>query len=298
MSVIAFIGLGTMGGPMAAHLARAGHTVMGVDLDAAKAEALRQAGGHACADIAQACREADVIMTILPRDEHVRAALVGAGGVADHARQGALIIEMSTILPRTSMELAATLRERGLRMMDAAVGRTPADARAGTLLIMAGGDQADFQEAEPLFGAFADKVLHLGEQGNGIRMKVINNYMSMVSMVLTAETLAMARSAGIDTDTAVEVIQNTAAGRGQINVNYPRKVLAGDITPDFPLVLGKKDLSLGLALGHELGTPLFLGANALELFNLAPAYGRADQDCTAMLLLLEDLMQGRQADAR
>src|SRR5690606_15280713 len=120
-------------------------------------------------------------------------------------------------------------------------------------------------EAEPLFAAFADKVLHLGEQGNGIRMKVINNYMSMVSMVLTAETLAMARAAGIDTATAVDVIQNTAAGRGQINVNFPHKVLAGDITPDFPLVLGKKDLSLGLALGHELGTPLFLGANALEL---------------------------------
>jgi len=293
---MAFIGLGTMGGPMAAHLVRAGHAVRGFDLDPAKVEALRKQGGVACKDISDACLGADVIMTILPRDEHVRAALVERGGVADYAAKGALIVEMSTILPRTSMEIAAALKAAGFRMMDAAVGRTPSDARAGTLLIMAGGDEADFQEARPLFGAFADKVLHLGPLGNGIRMKVINNYMSMVSMVLTAETLAMARAAGIDTNTAVEVLQNTAAGRGQINVNFPRKVLAGDISPDFPLTLGKKDLSLGLAVGHELGAPLFLGASALELFNLAPAYGRANQDCTAMLLLLEDLMNGRSGE--
>lgn len=292
--VIAFIGLGTMGGPMAEHLVRAGYIVNGVDLDEERRQAFAKAGGVVCDDIAQACRTADIIMTILPRDEHVREVLFGEGGVAAHAKPGALVVEMSTILPRTSMALAARLRERGLRMMDAGVGRTPADARAGTLLIMAGGDEQDFQLALPLLRTFADKVMHLGKQGSGIRMKVINNYMSMVSMVLTAETLAMARSAGIDTAKAVEVIQNTVAGRGQINVNYPRKVLAGDITPDFPLALGTKDLALGLTLGHELGAPLFLGASALELFNLASAFGRAEQDCTAMLLLLEDIMHARQ----
>lgn len=290
---IAFIGLGTMGGKMAARLVQAGYRVRGVDLDEGRVRAFAATGGVACDSIAQACEGAQVVMTILPRDEHVRDALLGEGGAAMHAQAGALFIEMSTILPRTSIEIASTLTQKGLRMIDAAVGRTPADAQAGTLLIMAGGDTADVAQAEPLLSAFADKVLHLGKQGNGIRMKVINNYMSMVSMVLTAETLAMARAAGIDTDTAVEVLQNTAAGRGQINLNYPRKVLAGDITPDFPLSLGHKDLSLGLNLGHELGAPLFLGAAALELFGLAPAFGRAQQDCTAMLLLLEDIMRGR-----
>ena len=292
-SNIAFIGLGIMGGKMAAHLVKAGHRVCGVDLDPNRVEALTEAGGIACDSIAQACEDAQVIMTMLPRDEHVRDAVLGEHGAAMNAQAGALFIEMSTILPRTSMEIASALAQKGLRMIDAAVGRTPADAQAGTLLIMAGGDAVDVAQAEPLLRAFADKVLYLGKQGNGIRMKVINNYMSMVSMVLTAETLAMARRAGIDTDTAVEVLQNTAAGRGQINVNYPRKVLAGDITPDFPLSLGHKDLSLGLSLGHELGAPLFLGAAALELFGLAPAFGRAQQDCTAMLRLLEDMMQGR-----
>ena len=292
-SNIAFIGLGIMGGKMAAHLVKAGYRVSGVDVDPNRLQAFTLAGGIACDSIAQACEGAQIIMTMLPRDEHVRGALLGEQGAAMYAQQGALFIEMSTILPRTSMEIASALAHKGLRMIDAAVGRTPADAQAGTLLIMAGGNAVDVAQAEPLLMTFADKVLYLGKQGNGIRMKVINNYMSMVSMVLTAETLAMARRAGIDTDTAVEVLQNTAAGRGQINVNYPRKVLAGDITPDFPLSLGHKDLSLGLSLGHELGAPLFLGAAALELFGLAPAFGRAQQDCTAMLLLLEDMMQGR-----
>ncbi len=288
-NTVGFIGLGTMGGPMAARLGRAGHRVQGMDLDPAKVDALVGAKGVGCRSIAEVCESAGTIITMLPRDEHVRAALLGEQGVIAHARPGTLILEMSTILPHTSLEIAQVLKTAGLRMMDAPVGRTPADARAGKLLVMAGGAQADFEQARPLFESFADKVLYLGGPGSGIRMKVINNYMSMVGMVLTAETLTMAKKAGIAISMAVEVLQNTVAGKGQINTNFPRKVLAGDITPDFPLSLGHKDLSLGMSLGRELGTPLFLGASALELFGMAPAFGRGDQDCTAMLLILEQL---------
>lgn len=287
--VIGFIGLGTMGGPMAGHLARQGYRVQGFDVDAGKLAALGAAGGIACGTIAEACAGASMVITMLPRDEHVRSALSGPDGVIKHAKSGTLVIEMSTILPRTSLDIAQELKGAGLRMMDAPVGRTPADARAGTLLVIAGGEKEDFEAAQPVFDAFADKVVYMGGPGCGIRMKVINNYMSMVSMALTAETLAMAKKAGIETAAAVEVLQNTVAGRGQINVNFPRKVLAGDITPDFPLSLGHKDLSLGITLGHDLGAPLFLGAGALELFGLAPVFGRAEQDCTALLLILEQL---------
>ena len=286
---VGFIGLGTMGGPMAARLAGAGFSVRGYDLDPARVEALGKASGIGCGSIAEACDGADTIITMLPRDAHVVSALLGDDGVSTHLAPGSLVLEMSTISPSASVAIADELRDGGLRMMDAPVGRTPADARAGTLLIMAGGERADFDSARPLFDAFADKAVYLGPQGSGIRMKVANNYMSMVGMVLTAETLTMARKAGIDTDAAVEVLQNTAAGRGQINVNFPKKVLAGDITPDFPLSLGHKDISLGMGLGHDLGVPLFLGAAARELFGMAPAMGRAEQDCTAMLHILEEL---------
>lgn len=283
---VAFIGLGTMGGGMAARLVAAGHDVRGYDVDAAR---LAEFGGTRCASVAEACTGATVIMTILPRDAHVRSVCLGPGGVAESAAPGALMIEMSTVLPATSLELHDRMAAAGLRMLDAPVGRTPADAQRGTLLVMAGGAAEDFADAMPVFAPIADKSVHLGPKGSGIRMKVANNYMSMVSMVLTAETLAMARKAGIDTDAAVEVLQNTTAGRGQINVNYPRKVLRGDVTPDFPLFMGDKDISLGLSLGRDLGVPLFLGAPARELFGLAGPMGMADLDCTAMLLIIEKL---------
>ena len=286
---IAFIGLGTMGQGMAGQLLAHGFRVRALDVDPNKAAALAARGATACASVAEVCDGAELVITMLPRDEHVRGVLLGNDGVVAHALRGTLVLEMSTIFPAASLHIGRELKKAGLNMMDAPVGRTPADARAGTLLILAGGEDADFERALPVFNAMGDKVLHLGAAGSGIRMKVINNYMTMVSMVLTAETLALARKAGIDLSAAAEVLQNTVAGRGQINVNYPRKVLAGDISPDFPIELGRKDLSLAMKLGEELGVPLFLGASAHQLFGTACEQGRAGQDCTAMLLALEQL---------
>lgn len=280
---IGFIGLGTMGGPMAARLVARGYAVRGFDLDRTKVDGLAGAGGTGCGSIREACERADMVLSILPRDAHVRSALLGEGGVLECASEGTLVLEMSTISPQCSLDVGQRVIGNGLRFMDAPVGRTPAEAKTGELLVMAGGDRSDFESAAEVFSALATKVVHVGPLGSGIRMKVVNNYMSMVSMVLTAETLVMAKKAGIDVAVAVDILQNTVAGRGQINVNYPKKVLAGDISPDFPLAMGHKDLSLGVALGRELFVPLFLGSSALELFGTACAAGRSNQDCTAML---------------
>ena len=174
-------------------------------------------------------------------------------------------------------------------MMDAPMGRTPQHAAEGDLLVMVGAEPEVLEEVRPLLECFGKDIVHVGPPGHGIRLKVINNYMAMVGMVLTAETLMLARKAGLDRDVTVRVLQNTVAGRGQINVNFPRKVLAGDITPDFTMALGLKDLSLALDLAKSEGAPLVLGGASRELFSLARSWGRMQQDCTAMLLLLEDL---------
>lgn len=288
-TTIAFIGLGTMGLPMAGCLVAGGYTVRGTDIDPARSQRLAELGGMACESIAQACQGAQVAITMLPKDEHVRRVILGQGGVADSLQAGALVIDMSTVLPETVREVGAQLRQRGLAMLDAPVGRTPEDARKGNLLVMLGGDDESAARALPLFSCLAEKTLHVGPLGAGATIKVINNYMSMVSMVMTAETLTMAVKAGIDVNMAVEVLQNTVAGKGQINTNFPKKVLAGDVTPDFPIELGLKDVSLALSLGRSLGAPLFLGASAAELFSLAKNQGRARQDCTAMFLALQEL---------
>lgn len=289
MAEIAFIGLGTMGDPMARHLIEKGHALRVYDVADEAREAFRSLDCRIATSPRDAAQGARYLITMLPEASHVREALFGTHGAAAMLESGALVIEMSTVDAAATLALADELRALGLRMMDAPVGRTPEHAREGKLLVMAGGDSADLAEVRPLFECFADEIVHVGPLGHGIRMKLVNNYMAMVGMVLTAEALMLARKCGLDRTTAVKVIQGTVAGRGQINTNFPMKVLAGDITPDFPLRMGLKDLSLALALGASVGAPLSLGSASRELFSLAKAWGRSEQDCTAMLLLLEDL---------
>lgn len=289
MSDVAFIGLGTMGSAMARNLARAGFSVAAHDVAEAARQRMADSGCRLAGSPAEAARGAPVLITMLPTSGHTREALFGAQGAAGAMPHGALVIEMSTGDANETDRIAADLAAMGLRCMDAPVGRTPREAALGQALIMAGGSQADLAQARPLFEAMADTIVHVGPAGTGIRLKLVNNYMGMVGMVLTGEALMFAAKLGIDRDTAVRVISGTAAGRGQINTNFPRKVLAGDITPDFPLRMGLKDLQLAMNLAASVGAPLGLGAYAREMFALAKSWGREEQDCTAMLLLLEDI---------
>jgi len=161
------------------------------------------------------------------------------------------VIEMSTGDPLETDRLAADLAALGLRCMDAPVGRTPRHAAEGKALIMAGGSAADLAQARPLFEAMADEIVHVGPLGSAIRLKLVNNNMSMVSMVLTGEALMFAAKLGLDRATVVKVLSNTTAGRGQLLTNFPHKVLAGDITPDFPLRMGHKDIHLAMNLAAK-----------------------------------------------
>jgi 4-hydroxybutyrate dehydrogenase / sulfolactaldehyde 3-reductase len=286
---VGFIGVGVMGAPMARNLARGGHRVAVYDASARALGAFQSSDCRVADSAADAARDADVVITMLPDSEHVRQALLGEAGACASLAQGRLVLEMSTIAASASITLGQELVRRGYRMIDAPVGRTPSDAAAGTLLIIAGGDADDIAEARPLFECLADTIVHAGPRGHGIKLKLVNNYMSTVGTLLTAEALTLANKAGLDRATTVKVLSSTTAGRGQLIVNYPKKVLAGDLQPDFPLRMAHKDVSHALSLGAELGSPLLLGAIAREMFALARPWGRADEDWTAMLLLLEDL---------
>ena len=235
---------------------------------------------------------------MLPSSHEVRDALLGSAGAAAAMPAGTLFIDMSTGSASESLALGKELDARGIRMLDAPVGRTPADAERGALMVIVGGREEDVATARPLFEAMADTIHDMGPAGAGIRTKLVNNYMSMVGMLLVAEALTLAAKCDLDRNRVVQVLSGTTAGRGQLNVNYPKKVLAGDITPDFPLRMGLKDISLALELGAEMVAPLSLGSTAREYFALARAWGRENQDCTAMLLLLEDIARGYAGRAR
>jgi 4-hydroxybutyrate dehydrogenase/sulfolactaldehyde 3-reductase len=285
----AFIGLGTMGGPMAINIGKRFRELAVYDVSQAALETFRTLGYRIASSPAEAAIEAEVVMTMLPDSMHVRSALFETGGACSRLKPGALVIDFSTISAVESAAIGDDLFARGFRFIDAPIGRTPRDAAAGTLLVIAGGDPADIERAKPLFDAIADEIVHAGPRGCGIKMKLVNNYMSTVGALLTAEALNLAKKAGLDRDTTVKVLSNTTAGRGQLLVNFPKKVLAGDVTPDFPLKMAHKDVSHALALGASTGSPLLLGAIAREIFGLASPWNRSGEDWTAVLLLLEDI---------
>ena len=196
---------------------------------------------------------------------------------------------MSTNYPSNTNKIFEKLKSKNIHFIDAPVGRTPRDAASGDLLIIAGGEKKDIDHARPVLKVLGNEIIHVGDVCSGIKMKLVNNYMSMVGMVMTAETIHFAKSLGIDQSKAVKILQGTAAGKGQININFPQKVLSGDITPDFPLKMGLKDISLAIQLGEENNLSLNLGRISKEYYALSEKFGRQDHDCTAMLHLIEEV---------
>lgn len=289
MQEIAFIGLGVMGSGLARNLIKAGYRLRVFDIAEKAVAPFRQLDCRVAGSAREAAQGAEAVMCILPDVAHVEAALLAADGACAGLSAGALVIDMSTISASGSDRICAEVRRRGLRFIDAPLGRTPRDAAAGTSLVIVGADEADLARARPLFECIGDKIVHAGPNGAGIRLKLVNNYMSMVGTVLVAEALTLANKVGLDRAATVEVLSGTTAGRGQLIVNYPNKVLAGDVEPDFPLRMAHKDVSHALALAADAGVPLLLGAVTRELFNLAKPWNRENEDWTAMLLLLEDV---------
>jgi 4-hydroxybutyrate dehydrogenase/sulfolactaldehyde 3-reductase len=283
---VAFIGVGTMGAPMARNLLKGGFQLRVFDLNVEAAAALAAAGAARATSPAAAARGADVAITMLPNGEHVEAALFGRDGLADGLAKGSLYIDMSTIAPAVTDRIAAKMADRGIDMVDAPVGRQSQHAVEGKLLIMAGGSEAAVARARPLLEKMGDTIHHCGPVGTGARMKVVNNFMSIALNALTAEALTLAERSGLDPELARKVMLGTAAGQGHMAGTYPAKVLKGDLEPGFMIDLAHKDLGLALDLGKSLGLPLATGAASIGAYDQARAEGRGRQDWTAIYAML------------
>jgi 4-hydroxybutyrate dehydrogenase/sulfolactaldehyde 3-reductase len=288
MKAIGFIGLGAMGGPMARNVLKGGYTLRVHDVVPEAAEALRLAGAEPRPSPREVARDADCVITMLPDSPDVEAVLLGGDGVLAGARAGTYVIEMSTIDPSVSRRVGEILRARGLRFVDAPVGRTAAHAQAGTLLVMIGGETADVHAVEPLLRTMGSDLVHCGPPGAGITMKVVNNYLSCAASVLTAECLVLGVKAGLDLETMLRVMTGTAAKTAHLEMTYPAKALRGDFTPGFLIDLAHKDLGLALRLGAEERVPLAMGAVAREVYSAARAHGKGRLDYTGIVTLLEE----------
>ncbi|MEM7027974.1 MAG: sulfolactaldehyde 3-reductase [Chloroflexota bacterium] len=289
MTKIAFVGLGTMGLPMARNLIHGGHDVTGFDLSEEALDRHLENNGNVAKSAAEAVTAADFVFTMVPNASHVRAAIFDKDGILQGMSKDALLIEMSTIHPLETDAIRAELASHQIRMIDAPVGRTSMHAELGQSLVMVGGEANDIERARPLLECLGDTIIDCGGPGMGSRMKIINNFMSISLNALTAEALTLAESIGLDVDLAIEVMSGTAAGQGHMTTTYPAKVLQGDLSPAFMLGLAHKDLGLALDLAAKMHVPLPLGAAAREMYNIAWAQGRNREDWTALYAMIRTL---------
>jgi 4-hydroxybutyrate dehydrogenase / sulfolactaldehyde 3-reductase len=285
---IGFIGLGTMGGPMARNLLKAGFSLRVFDIDPKALQAVVSAGATAATSAADAARGADCVITMLPNGEHVEAATFGTAGAAETMEAGSLFIDMSTIAPSVTDRIANKMASRGIAMLDAPVGRSSQHAVEGKLLIMVGGAQADVDRARPVFEKLGDTIVHCGPVGSGARMKLVNNFMSITLNVTTAEALTLAEASGLDPQLAREVMLGTVAGQGHMTTTYPAKVLKNDLTPGFMVDLAHKDLGLALELASQLGLAVPTAMAARQAYDLARSAGHGRHDWTAVYAVLRD----------
>ncbi|AMG92378.1 sulfolactaldehyde 3-reductase [Citrobacter amalonaticus] len=283
MAVIAFIGLGQMGAPMASNLLKQGHQLSVFDVNADAVQRLVEKGAQPARSPAQAAEGAEFVITMLPNGDLVHSVLLGEGGVCESLSPQALVIDMSTIHPLQTDKLIADLRAKGFSMMDVPVGRTSDHAVAGTLLLLAGGTPDQVERATPVLMAMGNELINAGGPGMGIRVKLINNYMSIALNALSAEATVLCEALGLSFDVALQVMSGTPAGKGHFTTSWPNKVLKGDLSPAFMIDLAHKDLGIALDVANQLHVPMPLGAASREVYNQARAAGRGREDWTAIL---------------
>jgi 3-hydroxyisobutyrate dehydrogenase-like beta-hydroxyacid dehydrogenase len=288
VTAVGFIGLGTMGGPMARNIQKHGHALTVFDLNADAVARLVEAGATAAASPRAVAERSEVVITMLPDAPDVEAAVLGANGIAEGIRPGSLYIDMSTIDPQTTQRIGQKLAERGVDMLDSPVGKTAEHAVAGTSTLMIGGDAAVVERARPILACMGTDLIHCGGLGLGQAMKLTNNLLASVLLAASAEALVAGKKAGLTLETMIGVMKTTMAWNQQLAVAMHNRALKGDFEPGFMVKLAHKDCRLALAMNEALGLEAPVGAATLAALAETMAAGMANKDVGALLKLRED----------
>ncbi len=294
MTTVGFIGLGIMGAPMAANLVKAGFDVVGYNRSQEAIDRLADQGGRGAGSLAEAVRDADVVVTMLPDSPDVEQVALGDDGILANARSGALYIDMSTIRPVTASDVADAARAAGVRPLDAPVSGGEQGAIDGSLSIMVGGEPADFAEARAVFDAVGATVVHVGPSGSGQTVKAANQLIVAGTYQLVAEAIVFLEAHGVDTEAAIHVLAGGLAGN-RILERKAAGMLRREFTPGFRVDLHHKDMGILLAAARNVGVTIPFGALAAEFIASLRAQGYGGLDHSAMLKLVEQL-SGRSAN--
>jgi 2-hydroxy-3-oxopropionate reductase len=283
-----FIGLGIMGKPMAARLARAGFPLVVHNRSSEAADEVSAEGAEVAGSPREVAERSDIVVTMLPDSPDVETVVLGEDGVLAGVRDGMLFIDMSTIAPATTRVLHTALAERGVDAIDAPVSGGEPAAIDGQLSIMVGGSEQAVARAQPFFDELGKTTIHIGPPGAGQVAKAANQIVVALTIQAVAEALTLARAAGVDPARVREALLGGLAQSKVLEVHGER-MLEASYDPGFRIELHRKDLAIALQLGREEGTPLLATAQVAELLNALIAQGAGGQDHSAIATLYERL---------
>lgn len=286
MARVLFIGLGSMGSPMACRLLEAGHDVTVVDLDDAKVASLSARGAIAAPNPRVGTSNAEVICTLVPADQHLHQVAFGENGFLANMSPGTTVVDFSTVSPQSFEEVALAAEHRGGAAFDAAVGPGPAAAAAGTLTIMVGGDEELVSRHRDVLDAVGNQVVHCGTRGSAKAVKIANNLVSAVTMLMNTEAMLLAVKAGADPRKLVDVMQGTIADNRIASTVFPSQVFTREFGFGFTVELMRKDVALAESMATETGVPFSFGRLALDTFTTVCESG-GEVDVLRVVELLE-----------
>ncbi|MBI4255845.1 MAG: 3-hydroxyisobutyrate dehydrogenase [Candidatus Rokubacteria bacterium] len=290
---IGFVGTGTMGQPMLSNLLKKGHGVVAYDVVEAALEGAVKRGASRAASAADAARQSELVITMLPSSSHVEAAYLGPGGVLEGIAPGRLCIDMSTADPAASRRVAEAATKRGARFIDAPVSGGVPRAEDGTLAIMVGGGARDVEEAKPVLACLGANVIHVGPVGAGEVAKICNNLIAGVAAVAVSEAFRIAEGFGVDAKILTDVISKSSGNTWVMEHGHPvpglvaKAASSRGYAPGFMTDLMAKDLGLAVSAARDLRVPVFVAPAAQQVLRLASSHGLGRKDFTAVYEFLK-----------
>jgi 3-hydroxyisobutyrate dehydrogenase-like beta-hydroxyacid dehydrogenase len=286
---VGFIGLGTMGAPMAKCILKKGFPLAVYDLNERAVEDLTKAGAVGYASPAEVAGNADAVCSIVPDSPQVEEVILGENGILNGAKPETMIIEMSTIDPLVTQSVAKRVRAAGLRMIDAPVCRSVIEAAKGELLILIGGSKEDYEDCRPVLECMGSTFHHCGDVGAGITMKLINNVVNQSITLALAEGFTLGTKAGFTVNQILEVLSGTAVSNKIMENIFPDYAFKGNFKPGFSLDWAHKDVGHALRMAARLGVPCPAASVTHTFQNIARSKGKGQQDFTSILSVFEEL---------
>jgi 2-hydroxy-3-oxopropionate reductase len=287
---LGFIGLGIMGKPMSKNLLKAGYSLVVYDINKDAVAEVVAAGAEAASSPKEVAEKARIVVTMLPNSPHVKAVVTGDQGILEGAKAGDIIIDMSSIAPLAAQEVAAKAAEKGVEMIDAPVSGGEPKAIDGTLSIMVGGKQEIFDRVKDILGKMGKSVVRCGDIGAGNTTKLANQIIVALNIAAMSEALVLGAKAGVDPEVIYQAIRGGLAGSTVLDAKAPM-VLAGNFKPGFKIDLHIKDLNNALETAKEVGVPLFLTSQVMEIMQALKIDGKGQNDHSGIVQFYEKLAQ-------